>query len=320
MAAAVAVNFGDVSMYSGGAFIPEGQYIVVHNVVIHQPTKKDGTAAGKSNLGVMVDFYPMANPTEEAKLQKFYSMGQKADESFAPNPETGKGIIPIPGAKGSTLNDSTNWMMYLHHFYQSGLPEGVFTNDISVLDGAWIYLKLVDEPESRKNMQSNMREVAEERKIQKVPVVSEILEGGEPWNGGGGFSAAPATPAPVAARPVVVAPKAAAKPVVATRPVASRVATAPAPPPVAVNGTADSEDLRAIAIKHVGDVIGTKPNGLPRIMLRTETLNRIAKDKGEDMANQVIATYFEAEGAALLASLVGELGYQVAGPTIKPLS
>ena len=173
---AIGVNFGDTSMYSGGVFLPDGKYCVYYDVMMYQPTdQKTGAPKGKSNLGVMISFYPLANPVEDAKIQKFYSMGQKADESYAPNPETGKGIVAVPGAKGQNLNDKTNWMMWLNSMEQSGLPKGVFTNDISVCDGMWVYVTSVDEPEERKGFQSATGEVqALDRKPAKIPVVSGI--------------------------------------------------------------------------------------------------------------------------------------------------
>ena len=122
-----ALNFGELSFYSGTTFIPDGQYIAYHNVVMHQATDKTtGQNKGIARLGVMIDFYPLANPTEENKIQQFYSMGTKAAESFAPNPETGKGIVRIPGggSKGGKggMFEGTNWSLYLQSLYNSAMP------------------------------------------------------------------------------------------------------------------------------------------------------------------------------------------------------
>ena len=77
----VGVNFGEMGMYAGGAFIPDGDYALEFNVVMHQPKDQNGVPKGPTRLGVMVDFYPFSNPTDDGKLQQFYSMGSKADQA-----------------------------------------------------------------------------------------------------------------------------------------------------------------------------------------------------------------------------------------------
>jgi hypothetical protein len=99
--------------------------------------------------------------------------------------------------------------------YDCGLPEGIFTNDLSVLDGIHVHTQNILEPEDRKGFGSQTGEVAEERRSGLVPVVTEIKEDGKPWEGTGGIPEAAATPAPVKAGPkAVVKPAVAAKPVV----------------------------------------------------------------------------------------------------------
>jgi len=309
-------------------------------VVMHQATDKTtGQNKGIARLGVMIDFYPLANPTEENKIQQFYSMGTKAAESFAPNPETGKGIVRIPGggSKGGKggMFEGTNWSLYLQSLYQSSMPEGVFVNDVSAIDGVWIYVVNQDEPESRKSMKNNMQEVEQDanRKPMKVAVVSEILEGGKPWEGGGGFPAATPVAAPVAARPVaarppVARPAAAAAPrpvavarpaAVAPRPVtAPRPVAAPAPPaPVAAAAPAsDFEDIKAWASAAINDVLTKNLNGLPRTILRNNVFKYLEKQAGNDMAGLVISNIFEIEDNLLIA--LGELNYTVQGPAVVP--
>jgi len=328
MAAAqmIGVNFGDPSMYSGASFIPDGDYCMTFDAVLHTAVDKNtGVARGKARLGVMVNFYPLSNLTEEGKLQQFYSMGSKAHESFAPNPETGKGFVPVPGAKGGSFNDKTNWMMLLNSLWQSGMPVEVLSNDFTTIDGVWAHVTNVDEPAERATYKSNTAEIQqEERKPGKVAVVSLILEGGAPWEGGGGFEAPAATP-PVQAPPVRPGPRPvpAVAPVAATRPAgprpvvaAPRTAPAPAPPPASAQ---TEQDLRTEAITSISDVLTKKPNGLPRLLLRNETVKYFDVNGKSTVGAAVIAAYFEPSGADALQSLLGEMGYFVDGAQVKLL-
>jgi hypothetical protein len=229
-------------------------------------------------------------------------MGSKADQSFAPNPETGKGLVAIPGAIGQTLNHSTNWALFLKSMYDSGLPKGIFSNDLSVLDGVHVHLQNVPEPEERKGFaQSATGEAAgmpQDDRKRTIAIVTEIKDGGMPWEGGGGVPAAGATP--TSAKAPAKAPVKAATPA-----------------PVAAE-TADTEDIHTAAIDGVTDVLTKKPNGCPRLALRTGTFNAIKSKHGEDMAANVINTYFEgADAAESLSNLLGELGYVIEGTTVK---
>lgn len=315
-------------MYSGGAYIPDGNYCVFFDVLMHQGMDKNNQPKGPARLGVMGTFYPLANPTEEGKLTQFYSMGSKADQSFAPNPETGKGIVPIPGAAGTNLNDKTNWSMLHESLIQSGLPEGIFTNDISTIDGIFVHITNIDEPAERAGFASATAEVAQEqRKPGKVAVVTEILDGGSPWEGGGGLDAAvallAATPAsakpgarPVAARPVVARPVA----VPAGRPAAARPVVV-APPVVEDAPVEADEAIHTAALNGVYAVLTAKPLGLPRAALRTDTFSAVKKEtKDEAMATAVIDSYFEPGREADLAALLAEMNFAVVGSMVKPVA
>ncbi len=326
------VNFGELEQYSGSTFIPAGKYCVYHNVVLHQAVDKTTQAPkGPPRLGVMIDFYPLANPVEEAKIQQFYSMGSKAHLTYAPNPDTGKGVVLVPGGPQSNLNDKTNWFFYLDSLYQSAMPKGVFTNDLTTIDGVWVTITHVPEPAERAGFRSNTAEVQqEERKPGLIAVVSQIEEGGAPWEGGGGFPAAPvaaAAPAPraVAARPGPPsarpngAPAPATKAPAAPRPAARPVAAVAPPPPAQVSGL-DPEDIKAWASTAINESIVKKPNGLPKTILRNETFKYLEKEAGAEVAGAVITSFFEAGGEANLMTVLGELGYTAQGPQVKPLA
>jgi len=332
----VGVNFLDLGMYSGGSFIPNGDYVVFHNVILHQPQDKQGNKKGPERLGVMVDFYPMANPIEENKLQQFYSMGTKAHESYQPNPDTGKGIVAIPGTSGG-LNDKTNWFLYIHSLVQSSFPPSLGTNDLTVIDGTWVHISNEDEPADRSSFQSATAEVSQEpRKPNKVAIVTEILEGGAPWEGGGGLEGAAeahaalngAAPTPVT--PVRTMPRPAARvtPALATRPApavarpAARPVAAPAPAPVE---PAEIEEVDEAVVNAATDAVYNlllkSPNGIPRAALRTQTFTEVKKlTKDEAMATQVINTYFEPGGEANLSNLLSSLNHSLVGMTVKPIA
>lgn len=295
------VNFGSLSFYSGGFSLPKGRYAMEHTVMMFQPTKQDGSPVGKPRLGVMLTAHPLEGGGEP--VEQFISMGSKADLSFAPDPATGKGVVPIPGGPASTLPRNTNWNLYLKSMYDCGLEEGVFTNDLAVLDGIWVQTDQVPEPEERKGYaKAATGEAEEERKGSGlIPVVSEILEGGKPWAGGGGF------PEAVAAAP--------AKAPIGR--IASKVATpkvaAPAP---AAAAEATDDDVASAALSGITTVLEAEPNGTSKLKLRTGTFKAVTASSGAEAAQAVLDTYFGSDEA--LNSVLGQLGYAVNGGNVKP--
>lgn len=305
--ALVPVNFLDMGMYSGGAYIPDGNYILFHNIIMHQATDKQGTPKGPARLGCMVDFFPFDNPVEEAKLQQFYSMGSKAHESFAPNPDTGKGLVLVPGSKGGNLNDKTNWFEYLKGFFNSGLPEGIGLNDISAIDGTHAHITNVEEPADRQSFQSNTSEVEQaQRKPGKIAVVTEILEGGAPWEGGGGI------PEAGVATSSKLAPKLVGNPAKAPVKITPK-APVSAPEPE----TDDLAELKDLASDAMANELAKAPaTGFPRATLRTKVFTAIKKSHGEEVASSIVTNFFENEDN--LAVVLGEMGYSVQGLNVKP--
>lgn len=298
--------FGDLGFYGGGSFtIPEGDYVASnHSVVVFRPEEKQGRATPQPRLGVMITFKSRTDPESEAKEQ-FYSMGSSAMLSWAPHPETGKGLVPVAGGPGAPLPSSTNWGLYLKSLYDSGLDPGVFTNDLSVLDGMWVHIHHMLEPEERKGFASKTGEAAPQQRTtpNKIAVVSLIEEDGKPWEGTGGdvTPAAPAKAAPktaVKAGPVAVktAPKAAARP-------------APVPEPA----ESDDDALKSAAVSGLGEVLASTPPTMTRLKLRTELFKNLSKADA-DTAKGVIDTFFANDDA--LNSILGDVGYQVQGSNI----
>jgi hypothetical protein len=292
------VDIGNLEMYSSGQFIPDGDYILSSLDVQMYAGKTPSARA--SRLGVMVTFLPLDSPTEDHKLTQFYSMGSKADQSFAPNPETGKSIITIPGAPATNLNDKTNWYLFYKSLRDSGLPAGVLVNDVSVVEGAWVHITNIEEPADRGSFASGTAEVQQApRTPGKVPIVTEIKEGGAPWEGGGGTPAVKTTAKPITTRAV------------------PKPNGAPAPPAPAPASAID-DDLRVAAINGISDVLTKKPNGCPRLALRTDTFKAVKSKLGEEVATSVVNNFFEAGHEDDLSSVLGEIGYTVINGQVKP--
>lgn len=300
-AATAGVNFGDNdAFYVGGGAVPEGDYALEFGIQMHS-----GFKAGNNNpprLGTMVTAHDLNDPGTQAK-QFFLGWGKNSEKSFVPN-AAGTGVDPVPGGPAMTVNDSTNWALFRKSLYDCGLPKGVFTEDISVLNGIHVHLQNIPEPESRKNMASSAQtgEVQQERMGSgTVPVVSEIKDDGKPWEGTGGFDFQTAAVAPVAKAVSKVAPKTAAKPVAKAAPVEEAV---------------DNEDVQTAAVNAISAVLEAKPAGLARLLLRTETFKHANKSDGVDMAQTVLKTYFENDND--LNGLLGQLGFQVANDKVTP--
>ena len=308
-------NFGSLGFYQMGGGLPEGDYVMADlTVQMYQAENKQGVKRGPARLGVMITFQEMANPGEEMRTQ-FYSMGTNSHLSWAPNPETGKGIVPIPGGPGAGLFTASNWAIFLKSLYDCGLPEGVFTNDVSVLEGTHVHITNIPEPEERKGFrqQAATGEAATEELNQgprTIAVVSEIKDDGKPWEGTGGILETAPGPGPVAPKP---AARAAGKPV-AARPVARAVAPAPA----TVEQPTGDEGIQDAAMDGISAVLGASPNGINRLQARTKTFLALKASHGDEMAQAVMDTYFSNDAA--VESLVSLMGYTLKGQQIVPIS
>lgn len=300
------VNIGDYKQLSSGFNIPDGSYACFFNIVMHAGFGKDTTRVPR--LVVMLDAFPLDHPVEKP-FQVALGLGRDIEKSFAPNPVTGKGLVRIPGGPGTMPYTSTNYGYFLKSLYDCGLPEGVLSNDFSVIDGVHLHLTSQPEPEERKGFVNTTAEVQEPRKDAKITVVTEILDGGKPWEGTGGmpvFDAAPkAAPAPkVASKPAPA--KVAGKPVPVAAPVAAPVALAP------TTDTEVDEAIQTAAITAASEVITQFPNGTTKTLLKTRVKTALAGDP--DLAAAVDATYLADDNG--LATLLGFLGYALKGPMV----
>src|SRR5271155_1825816 len=212
-------NFGDMSAYSSGGGIPEGDYVWTDlTVEMFQPTKLSGATVGPAKLAVKVTMVPLPNGEPR---EQHYSLGTNAHQSWQPNPETGKSIVAVPGGPGTPPNASTNWAILVKSLFDSGLPNGILNDDLSVLEGIHVHMANVPEPEERKGFRAKTGEAAEIQTPATIAVVTEIKDDGKPWEGTGGITEA-AAPKPNGKVPT-------AAQAAATRPAQLRGVTAPPP-------------------------------------------------------------------------------------------
>lgn len=328
------VNLGDDALYSGGGGFPEGNYALYFDLRNYQAVKQNGAAAGPPRLGVMISAYDLseANPSAAQPREQFYSFGSTADKSFQPTPD-GKALMRVPGGPATTLQDSTNWAVLRQSMIDCDpMIQQVFQGDFSVLDGMWAHMSHIPEPEGRKSYKAKTADDFQQSdRPRTIVIVSEVMEGGKPWEGGGGVpdtavsaapaapvaAAPPARPAPAgrpaapAPRPAVAAPAArppAARPALAPRP-------APAPPPPAAAAVSD-EDVMNAASGAASTVLGKFPGGLAKTLFRVNTFTEAQAAYGDATAQAVIEMYFANDDATNV--LLGSLGYSIQGATIKP--
>lgn len=300
------VNIGDLDTdYSAGGGLPEGDYLLTFDVQMYQAQTQAGVKRGAERLGVMLSATPVNGSGEaiDEPKTKFYSFGSKAHLSFSPDPNTGKGIVAIPGGAGAQPTNKSNWAYLLKSLYDSGMPKGIFTNDFTVLDGMLVHMHEVPEPEERKSFKKTAAtgEAAldgadEQQGNGKMSIVSEIKGGVEWWEG----DAVAAAPAAAKAGPKAVAAKAAAP----------KAKAAPA-------AAAEEVDAAEAAVNAVGSVLEASPNGCAKLLLKTKTFTAVKGAHGDDMAQAVIDGFFGSD--ADLNGLLNQLGYQVTGQQIKPI-
>lgn len=304
--AVASIGFMDLEFYSSSFTLPEGRYIT-HNpmAVMFTPQDKAGNAKGQARLGVMITFLNRDNPDPEKGLEQFYSMGQKAHLSWAPS-DDGKSILPVAGGPAQGAPGLTNWFMLLQSLYDCGMPKGAIA-DLNGIDGIWVHMTQVAEPEGRKDLRSATAEnadmQAQTRAPSKIAVCGGIEEGGEPWNGGGGI------PAGTTAPKVNGAPKAngvAARAPVAAPRVAPKVTPKAPPAPVAVE---EELDYETIATNGIYEGLQTKPEGMARLALRTATFKSIKKSHSEEVANATCDAYFADN--TVLGAILSTLNYSL---------
>lgn len=306
----MSVKLFDDALYSAGSRIAEGDYALEFLACMHAgENKATGQPYGPPRLGVMVTFYPINDVGELTgePIQKHYGMGSKAHESFAPDPDSGKNIVAVPGGKFTTLMGSTNWSVLRKSLVDCD-PVVAMLESLADLDGVHVHVMNVPEPEERKDFTAKTGEaVAEQRKgPSTIPVVSEIKEGGKPWEGGGGIPTEEAAPA-VAKAPVKAAvAKPGVKPVAKPPVAAAKPGLKKAAPVVEENA---DEDINALSVSLISAQLEKNLTGMKRLKLRTE----VFKAAGEN-GNAVMQTAFKDDDT--LNGFLNSLGYKVEGAEV----
>ncbi len=298
---------GDPAAYTSGFTLPEGDYVWTDlNIVMH-----DGFGDKKltPRLGLMIDMVPITDPTAKPH-QQFYSFGSSAHLSWMPNPETGKTIVPVSGGPGGGLNDSTNWAVLRKSLYDSGLPVGIFQDDVSVLEGIWVHMMNVPEPAERAGFASKTGEGdGGPRKNNQIAIVSEIKDDGKPWEGSGGMPDIKATGKPIGGKVNGAAAKAGPK--LAPKPAVKVVEPEPE------EEAGEDEAVLTAAINGVSSVLEKSPAGCPKLTLKTGTFKAVQAAEGPDMAQAVGEMLNTDEG---LDAVLGRVSYKLAGTKVVPIS
>lgn len=311
------VNFGDDGFYSGGLGLPEGDYACTFHTAMFQPTKQNGQPVGPAFLSVMLTAYPMKNgefvgePSEHP-----LGCGRQSHLSFVPSAD-GKGFDAVAGGSSIGMNDLTNWSLFRKSLRDCGLPVGILQSNLGVLDGIWVHTQNIAEPEERKALRSATGEAAmaggeqQSNRPRTCPVVTEIKEGGKPWEGTGGLPEENGA----AGSATAAMPKTAAAPVsrgAATR----RIAPAPVQQQAASSEITE-EDIRQAAMQAMTDHLVKPANnqGCTRVSLRTGTFQGVNAKYGDDMAQAVMEVVFANDDG--LNAVLAELGYFVAGDSVK---
>lgn len=301
-------NLGDRSQYSEGGSLftfVESDYALEFQIALFQGFKPKPT--DPMRVGVWIHFHPLVEGVEKPE-SKFLSFGTNMEKSWMPS-EDGKSIVAIPGGPKAPLMGMTNWALFLDSLTNSGLENGVFTGDISVLDGMHAHCAEIPEPEERKGFQSKTAEVAtaSARRPNKVVVVTEIIA--KPWEGEGGIPEAEAAAAP-AARPAAAAAKPITGRTLSRKPAAPAAETDPA--------QMTDDDLLTLAEQVVSTIMAENPKGLTTSSLKTTAFEAVSKTNGDDVAQFVQENILNDAGT--LGTVLGTLGYGVKGITVKPLA
>lgn len=303
------INFGSLDFYTSGGGLSEGDYVWKDlTIQMYQYPERNGKQS-PARLGVVITMSPLKGGED---IEQFYGFGTKAHESFQPNPETGKTVVVVPGGPASSFNNMTKWALLLKSLYDSGLPQGVFTNDVSVLEGIHVHMANVPEPPEWSSFQSKTGEVAEERKAGTVAVVTEIKDEGKPWEGGGGVpEAAPQTAGGSGGIKTGNLGKGSSAPT-AKAPVKAPAKAAPAAPPE----EGGNEALYAAAISAISTVLEKNPKGCPKLVLRTSVFKAVKEAENAETAGEVVNTYFADD--VVISGILGELGFTLKGTQVLP--
>jgi len=274
-------NIGNLEEYQQGFTIPEGDYIWKDvNIIMYEGSGEK--KFDKATLTLAIDLVPLADPTAESRLAT-YGMGRAADLSWLPDPDTGKSIVPVEGGPGAKLSEGTNSSILIKSLYDAGLPQGIFTDDVSVLIGMHCHMMNIPPPAERAAFGGTQTgEVSgPPKKPRDILIVSEIKDDGKPWEGTGGI------PEGKPNKKGIVKPT-----------------------PKPEEGEGDEEDIMSAAVNAISSVLEKSPKGLPKLALRTQVFASTKKAAGDEMA-QAVQNFIIDDKKVI--SLLEQLGYTVKG-------
>ncbi len=294
------VSFLTSKDYTKGGGFRDGDYLWTSlDILMFQPTKKDGTVVGPAKLAVRISMEPPNGATsDEEKITQHYSMGTNAHLTYQPDPETGKGLVLVPGGPAAPLYESTNWYILVKSLLDCGMPEDE-ANDLTALEGIVVHMVSVPEPEERKGFRTSTSEMQPEQRERKIPVVMEIKSA--PWM----------EEAPPARERVVVTPKQVGK-------LPAGIVKAPATAAPKVNGKppappiTDDGGNRVALLNAVAEFLETSPNGAKRAVLRLACVKLLADNPSKA---EILNQYFSDDEA--LGGVLGEIGYKMEGDSVS---
>ena len=316
------VNFGAPGFFSAGFGLPEGRYALLWETEMYTPTKKDGTS-GNPFLSVTLTAFPIdtAGNSLGEPVRHELKCGTNAHQSFMPSGD-GKGFEAVPGGSSTGLSGQANFGIFWDSLVKCGMPPNYVTTSFEPLDGLWVRTSNIPEPEERKQLRSRTGEAAMMAGAEeggggnrKCAVVIEVLEGGKPWEGGGGLPEGVEVPT---APPVKPGPRRVTR---GATPAAAAARRAPAPvaPAPEPEGDVDAGAIESAASDGITNILSIEANsgGMSKLALRTQVFKDIGKNVSDDMAQAVQETYMLDDAA--LNTILGPLGYKVAGAFIKPV-
>lgn len=273
----VGIPFLDMSTYAEGGQsfdFPEGDY--AFQLRVDNEKFADGTVP----IGCRLTGLPLRGG--EA-VEKFISFGKDMERSWIPTPD-GMSIAENPefpeDETRKPFSKKGNWAIFLKSIRDCD-PAVPLNDSFEPIDGFWGHLQNIPEPTERAAYGQGTAEQSEKPKYpRKVPVITAILEGGKPWEGGGGFDleAAPAKK---------VTPPVAKKPGIGTK-----KAVAPVEPEEEAEEetTDENEELDAatVADSAIAVILAKNKAGMSSAMLQTNVFSAVKKEHGDAMAQGVM--------------------------------
>lgn len=303
------VPFLDMSTYSeGGANfdIPEGDYAVQYRVT------NEKFADGSMPVGAKLTCMPLRGGDT---IEKFIKFGTGMEDSWMPS-EDGMSVVENPNfpedQTRKAFSKKSNWGIHLKSLYDVAPDIPNLSDSFEPIDGIWVTIQNIPEPAERASYNASTAEEAEKKKKfpAKIPVITAIIEGGKPWEGGGGFDFATAA-----------APKTTVKAKVAPLTKPGPVGVKKAAPPVVVEETEEEEvdeneasDAATVAGSAVAAFLSKNKAGSSSAMLQTQVFSAVKKEHGAEMA-QAVMSALQGDG---YEAILGMQGFKLAGALVKP--